>query len=368
MEQTLHKLDSHGDIILVLDEQDASYEDDKDFYDFFELPSPVNEEKIDKDPSACHNTRNDRMEKWSSFASDSEPEPEPGPEPEAEVDNYLDEDVLEEERFHTTQNSTPGSQSRPIRFQVSSKHLRLASPTFEIMLKREWTEGHTLNTQGTTELRALGATQEALRVFLRVRLLCEVTVLIDYYKAYNTLQFSSTLGSKMARDSIRWLCISWVFKHDEIFKSVTRVLQRQVKAPLQVSKIPISGTVIDKINQSREDAIEGIILALHDLVDNLESGKTSCNFDCDSIRLGALRKQLKSRGLLNPRPLSHISVTAFQDSVAAFARLESRRYINLKTEVNYGTMGTTNTRLPIFVRSGRLSDRLLKNRKTPSKR
>lgn len=51
-----------------------------------------------------------------------------------------------------------------------------------------------------------------------------------------------------------------------------------------------------------EAAIGGIISALHDLVDNIESGRTGCNFECDLIRLGALRKQLKSRCLLNPRP------------------------------------------------------------------
>ncbi|KAF3492434.1 uncharacterized protein GIQ15_01951 [Arthroderma uncinatum] len=215
MEPTFHKLDNYGDIILVLDEQDAAYEDNEDFYTLFELPSPINEEQIEEnlpDPS-LYTAKKGRKKKASGmlpwehrivepepvFEVEPEPEPEiepepafevePEPEPEPEVEpalywpgesqertnaefralvdgNEADKDEFEEMGIQAADNLTPHGLSHLVRFQVSSKHLTLASPAFEIMLKRVWSEAHTLNTQGSAELRALGTTLEALRIFL----------------------------------------------------------------------------------------------------------------------------------------------------------------------------------------------------------
>lgn len=58
----------------------------------------------------------------------------------------------------------------------------------------------------------------------------------------------------------------------------------------------------DKIDQERQHAVDRIIAGLHNLHAELLDGRNSCSFECDSIRLGALTKEMHSRALYFPRP------------------------------------------------------------------
>ena len=57
----------------------------------------------------------------------------------------------------------------------------------------------------------------------------------------------------------------------------------------------------DNIEQKRQESIDRVVTSLHDLFAKLCKGNP-CSFECSSILLGALTKQMHARGLLSPRP------------------------------------------------------------------
>jgi hypothetical protein len=75
------------------------------------------------------------------------------------------------------------------------------------------------------------------------------------------------------------------------------------------------------MNQQREAAIEGLITALWEIVDQLRKSEIGCTFACQSILLGALVKQMDSFNLLEPRPAIPFSGVSF-----AQVALESGRF------------------------------------------
>ncbi|EEQ34767.1 conserved hypothetical protein [Microsporum canis CBS 113480] len=347
-EQLFYELDTCGDITLILDERDNTQEDDEDFYVSCELPSYLKEIQIKENyPNTgfdlpAHSQKKTKKKKVSKTWLDPVPEPELEQIYTSAANDQLqvNDDLTAEDdlqiSWDTAEPATEGggfedkcikdtAASQAIQFRASSKHLMLASPFFTAMLKSTWAEGATLNNQGVVELSALGSTRESLLVFLSaihcrsqdipqaisVSQLYEIALLVDYYQSYNALQFylntwiesiKASRPTGLSRDSIKWLFISWVSKRGDIFTSMTQILQREAKAPLRVSNLPIPEKVIDRINESRETSIKALITGLYNIADHIEGGRMECSFKCDSMRLGALRKQMTSRGLLNPRP------------------------------------------------------------------
>lgn len=57
----------------------------------------------------------------------------------------------------------------------------------------------------------------------------------------------------------------------------------------------------DMIDMRRQTLLEGTIAFLHDQLGKFREG-TTCTFECDSILLGALTKQMDCHSLLQPRP------------------------------------------------------------------
>lgn len=57
----------------------------------------------------------------------------------------------------------------------------------------------------------------------------------------------------------------------------------------------------ERIDKQRLELLERVISSIHGLVDSLFAGKLRCTFECDSILLGALLKQIQPLGLW-PRP------------------------------------------------------------------
>jgi len=91
---------------------------------------------------------------------------------------------------------------------------------------------------------------------------------------------------------------------------------------------------IDALNRRREEAIDQIITLLHALVAYLRDYRTFCSFECSSILLGALMKEMKAKRLLSPRPKIAFDGYSVM-SVAKFAR-EIRSPVWSIVGVGYG--------------------------------
>jgi hypothetical protein len=64
----------------------------------------------------------------------------------------------------------------------------------------------------------------------------------------------------------------------------------------------VSNRSTDAIDQQREESVNRIVTALHDLLERLRNRQAGCSFECSSILLGALTIQMHGAGILEPRP------------------------------------------------------------------
>ncbi|KAK2820005.1 hypothetical protein FQN49_007815 [Arthroderma sp. PD_2] len=341
-EPVFYELDPCGDISLTLNESNVEYEDDEDFYTLPALPTQEEAKRTYTETFGYHSflplgsktgrtgAGNDRWPVEGDLHEGSDTQESP-----ARDDKHEEKDIQEE---HATEPP-------PIRFRVSSKHLTLASPLFAMMLKPTWAEGVALNSQGAAEISALSSTRESLLVYLNAihcrsqdipwdisaSQMCETAVLVDYYQSHDALRFyfdtwiKNQIGlrpGELSRDSIKWLFISWVFKKGDMFTSVARILQREAKAPLKVSKLPIPekvigkgedenalqipisvlNAVIDRINQSREASIGALIEGLHKILDEIRGDHKWCSFDCNTFSLRATLMNYMSWGIYSRPP------------------------------------------------------------------
>lgn len=160
----------------------------------------------------------------------------------------------------------------PVTFNVSSHHLKLASPVFKAALTGGWAEG-VATKEGHYKIDAEDWDAEALRIVLYVihgrnrhvpptvtlEMLCKIAVIVDYYQLCEALRFPcliwvdnlrSSLPQAYDRDLILWLCIAWVFENEEIFGIVTKVAINHSTEEIRGLCLPIPERVMDKFRVS----------------------------------------------------------------------------------------------------------------------
>ncbi|KAH7014642.1 uncharacterized protein B0I36DRAFT_255688, partial [Microdochium trichocladiopsis] len=96
---------------------------------------------------------------------------------------------------------------------------------------------------------------------------------------------------------------SCVFSQADIFKHTPKIVLTEGRGPLQVLGLPIPPIVVaDRIDQLRQESIKNVITVLHNLLIYLRDSRTACSFECSSILLGALTKELRARCFLPSQP------------------------------------------------------------------
>ncbi|GAB1318148.1 BTB domain-containing protein [Madurella fahalii] len=210
----------------------------------------------------------------------------------------------------------------PVTFRVSSRHLILASPVFKAALTGPWKEGIKAQ-NGCLEIEAEDWDVDALLIAMNVihcRLnrvplalgledLSKVAGLVDYYQLHDAFYLhklhwipalKENLPKLYNRELMLWISIAWVFNDDDIFTDTTHVAIQHHTGYLQPLELPIPSTVIDRIVEKRNVTIAALVGALHELIQAFLDESEGCSFECRSILLGALQKQLH-----NPKPHLH---------------------------------------------------------------
>ncbi|KAF7121802.1 hypothetical protein CNMCM5793_009355 [Aspergillus hiratsukae] len=204
--------------------------------------------------------------------------------------------------------------------RVSSKHLSLASPVFEKMFHGLWKEAQCLHA-GHVEIEMDWQNMDAMLILMNVihghgpdvprnvslEMLTEISILVDYYNCHKAIQLAvdqwirpllAAMAEEFCDDIVRWIWISWVLRLADTFRSATHCAVTQSKGPISSLGLPIHHRLIDAIEKRREYCIKSTLEALRRLVTDLRDGEKSCSFECDSIRLGALTKQLQAQVIL----------------------------------------------------------------------
>ncbi|KAK2752502.1 hypothetical protein FQN54_008095 [Arachnomyces sp. PD_36] len=234
------------------------------------------------------------------------------------------------------------------RVQVSAKHLTLASPVFKKMLSGSWKESVTFFQKGSVEVTAETWDIKALLIFLRVvhaqhrhiprkltlEMLAEIARLSDYYDCKEAMGIFSEIWiealeeevpTAYSRDLILWLWISWVFQLPSHFQKATSIVMSWSNGPINLG-VPIPDTVLGDMNYRREKAISDIVFLLRERRKAFLNDSQGCGFECRSIMYGALSKQLRSIGLLSPRPTAPFSGLEYKLIVQRVLAFESPRW------------------------------------------
>ncbi|WQF76291.1 hypothetical protein CDEST_01305 [Colletotrichum destructivum] len=212
-----------------------------------------------------------------------------------------------------------------IKYLVSSRHLTLASTKFEAEFKGPWMEGSVKNIDGYYPINASDWDPDALLILMRVfhgqtrsvprqvglEMLAKIAVLVDYYDSPEVVEvfasiwigaLKNKLPTQYGRDMVLWLLISHVFQQDDVFSLMTKIAVIQSTEPVPTLELPIPSIVTDLIDWQRQEAVDFIFKTLQTLLEAFRKGSSGCSFECSSMLLGALTKEMDRHKLLNPVP------------------------------------------------------------------
>jgi hypothetical protein len=174
------------------------------------------------------------------------------------------------------------NEPKHVNMLVSSKHMMLASPVFEAMLKNQYKEGRMLASKGTVDIALPDDDPDAFVVLLNIihgrpkkvprqidlALMTKISILVDKYQMHEVVGVFSDMWIEVLKadvpkvttalvppkllttDVLLWLCISWVFENDAVFKEVTELLMRTGDSELDqelLNELPIPEAVISKV-------------------------------------------------------------------------------------------------------------------------
>ncbi|KAK4233012.1 hypothetical protein C8A03DRAFT_39314 [Achaetomium macrosporum] len=216
----------------------------------------------------------------------------------------------------------PLSEASGMQLRVSSRHLILASLYFEVALNGPWSEATSVSADCCRHIFADDWDPQAFLILMHIihgrnrqvprlvslELLAKIAALVDYYKCHEAvevfaelwlqgLKSQSQVPSQVGRDLVLWLFISWVFGDNDIFTSVTSTALQQSQGPLPTWGLPIPEAIIEAIDRRRQEVVDKIITALQSLLISFRDGPDKCSFECSSIQLGALAKEIRAKRL-----------------------------------------------------------------------
>ncbi|KGO46310.1 hypothetical protein PEX2_066600 [Penicillium expansum] len=209
--------------------------------------------------------------------------------------------------------------------QVSAKHLIFASSVFKRILTGGWKESITYLQKGSVEVTAESWDIEALLILLRaihgkyyeiprkltLEMLAKVAVIADYYECNEALyimkdiwinNLEENIPATYSRDLVLWLWVSWFFQLPSQFEATTSTVMSLSENVIHAWGLPISDKVIGLMNKRREEAINNLVILLHQTREAFISRSRGCNFECSSMMYGALTIQMQSSDLLSPKP------------------------------------------------------------------
>ncbi|KAJ0162450.1 hypothetical protein CTA2_4530 [Colletotrichum tanaceti] len=305
-DELFHKIDPDGDVVLILHNPNAPFavwngNEEIERLALSALKESGNAGSGSTTTGLSHNESLSLIQQWEGLTPEAQPvEP---------VDEPVDEPK--------------------IKYLVSSRHLSLASNYFQAKFKGPWMEASTKHADGRyhvdasdwdsrallTLMQAMHGRHRAIPRQVTLEMLAKMAVLVDYYDCLEVIEIFSSmwieslknkllngLPTQYGRDMVLWLLISHVFQQDDVFSQMTKIAVTQSKEPVLTMELPIPSIVTDLIEWQRQDAIEFIVKTLQDLLGTLRKGLSGCDFECSSILLGALTKNMDEHKLLDPAP------------------------------------------------------------------
>ncbi|KAK8097615.1 uncharacterized protein PG998_013101, partial [Apiospora kogelbergensis] len=331
MANRCHEIDPDGDVELILRNPDAPFAEwDENFLveylpSLLEALEPVATQEFREATRKPKKRKGKKPKSIIGFfrsldpgnESVTHPEvSEPAPElPEPEPEPVSDE--VKTRSSSQSRNAAHSAEDVEVHMQLSSKHLMLASVVFKKMLQGPWEESRTHTMEASDWdaeallilMNIIHGRNRAVPRSISLEMLAKIAVLVDYYQCHEAVELFaacwtqnlSPLPKEYCRDLTLWISISWVFYRKDLFETLTKVAIKETAGPLQTLGLPIPQHIVEVIDQQRQETINDIISGLHTLISYFHI-RSKCTFECSSILLGALTKQMQIKGLLEPKP------------------------------------------------------------------
>ncbi|KAI9713226.1 MAG: hypothetical protein M1820_001212 [Bogoriella megaspora] len=173
---------------------------------------------------------------------------------------------------HGSDGSDGSEDLDTVTVRVCSRHLMLASPYFSRMLKGSLKEGNSIQNTGAVDVEVKDIYADALVILMNIihgktrsvpkevdlDTLAKMAVLVDLYECAEAVEVFSdmwiahlreALPSVYSRDTVLWICISWVFRQRNVFKLATSAALKYSNGPIQSLLLPIPPRVVGKRHQ-----------------------------------------------------------------------------------------------------------------------
>ncbi|KAG5807468.1 hypothetical protein H9Q74_008301 [Fusarium xylarioides] len=226
------------------------------------------------------------------------------------------------------------------RVLVSGKHLELASPIFKTMLTGPFAEGKA-DSLGFRLITASDWDPEAFKIILTImhgynrdvprslslEMLVKVAMIVNYYDCLESVELyteiwleglRSEVPTIYGRDCILCLFISWVFSEPTMFQNMTELALRHSQKLIETEDFPVPADILEGIDIARQSALAETFSAIYELFDRLQEEEEECSFECSSMLLGVLTKELSKHGILHPRsapPFDGFSIEGFKEMI-----------------------------------------------------
>ncbi|PYH89032.1 hypothetical protein BO71DRAFT_403400 [Aspergillus ellipticus CBS 707.79] len=293
-------IDPEGDIFLIVEErQGRVYTRLSEIFSDHQVRSTL------PSPSTAEESETIDLDESSSLSRESSPDPS--------VSDLVSSTLLDGD-------SEQDAPDKKTKIRVSSKHLAFASPRFQDMLESSDGEfgriERDLLPAGFDNLSAVlvllnvihGCARKVPRS-LDPETLCMVAMLAEHYECLEAVEvyfenWVRNIEDRVPRvytdDLSIWLYIAWTFKHQMLFKHVTRIAVRESTGPVPTLDLPIPKKLIEHIETLRQYRVTEILKSLFERLEYLLEHKNCCQ-DCDMMLVGSLVCQMKAQGLL-PQP------------------------------------------------------------------
>ncbi|KAF5725195.1 hypothetical protein FMUND_58 [Fusarium mundagurra] len=216
----------------------------------------------------------------------------------------------------------PRLKKTKFRMLVSGKHLELASPIFKTMVTGSFAEGKA-DASGFRQITASDWNPEAFKIILTImhgynrdvprslslEMLVKVAMIVNYYDCLESVELytdiwleglRSELPTVYGRDCVLCMVVSWVFSEPTMFQNMTELALRHSQKLIDVDDFPIPAKILEAIDIARQSALAEIFSAIYELLDRLQE-EQECSFECSSMLLGILTRELSKHEILHPR-------------------------------------------------------------------
>ncbi|KAF5634262.1 hypothetical protein F52700_5984 [Fusarium sp. NRRL 52700] len=210
----------------------------------------------------------------------------------------------------------PHLKKKEVRMLVSGKHLELASPIFKTMVTGPFAEGKA-DSSGFHLITASDWDPEAFKIVLTImhgynrdvprslnlEMLVKVAMIVNYYVCLESVE----LYTEIWLDALR----------SELPKVYGRECILCLQKLIEAEDFPIPADILEEIDIARQSALAETFSAIYELFDRLQEGQ-ECSFECSSMLLGVMTKELSKHGILHPRnvpPFDGFSIEGFKEMI-----------------------------------------------------